>query len=90
MTQMSPASASHCGVLANPTSSPGVVGRRTVAVRDLAGIITRLHYVAEAELPRTVPADRAYVAAEAEMKAFRKRHANRRSSLAYNCLQTEE
>ena len=68
MIPMNPFVTSHCGVVANPTSSSWVMSRRTLAVRGLAGVITRLRYVAEAELPRIVPADSAYVATE--MKAF--------------------
>ena len=45
-----------------------VVGGRQVATTDIAGVLTRLPHVTEAELPAIVPEDRTYVAAE--MTAF--------------------
>jgi hypothetical protein len=49
-------------------ASRAVVGGRAVETKDIAGVLTRLAYVGENELPHIVPEDRAYVSAE--MTAF--------------------
>jgi hypothetical protein len=54
--------------LSDPSASTAVAGGRRIAVRDIRGVVTRLPWVTEAELPHIVPADSAYVAAE--MSAF--------------------
>ena len=54
--------------LAAPEDSAAVVGGRTVPVREITGVLTRLWAVGEADLPHVVPEDREYVAIE--MSAF--------------------
>jgi len=54
--------------LSDPAAARAVVNGRPVALRDIRGVITRLPWVTEAELPQIVSADRAYVASE--MSAF--------------------
>lgn len=54
--------------LGHPDSSTAVIAGRMVAARDIAGVVIRLPYVAQQDLARIDPADRAYVASE--MNAF--------------------
>lgn len=54
--------------LGTPAGSTAVLGGRTIAMKDIFGVLTRLPGVAETELGHIVPADRAYVASE--MTAF--------------------
>src|SRR5262245_56509315 len=49
-------------------ASTAIVGGREVPVGTITGVLTRLQYINEVELPHIVPADRDYVAAE--MTAF--------------------
>jgi hypothetical protein len=50
--------------LSNPSVSTAVVNGRRITVGEIDGVVTRLPWVTEAELPHIVPADSAYVAAE--------------------------
>jgi hypothetical protein len=54
--------------LANPSVSTAVVNGRRITVGEIDGVVTRLPWVTEADLPHIVPVDSAYVAAE--MSAF--------------------
>lgn len=54
--------------LADLENGAAVAAGETLPSRTLAGVLARLPWVAEYELPQIVPADRAYVAAE--MNAF--------------------
>lgn len=53
---------------ADPDGSVAVIGGELVAADEVTGVLTRLPYVPESELPRIAREDRAYVAAE--MTAF--------------------
>jgi hypothetical protein len=54
--------------LSNPLVSTAVVNGHRITVGEIHGVVTRLSWVTEAELPHIIPADTAYVAAE--MSAF--------------------
>lgn len=54
--------------LANPSVSTAVINGRPIAVSEIDGVVTRLPWVTQADLPHIVSADSAYVAAE--MSAF--------------------
>lgn len=54
--------------LGDPTNSTAVIDGRTIAARDIAGVLVRLPRVSERELGRIAREDRPYVAAE--MTAF--------------------
>jgi len=54
--------------LSDTQGSRAVIGGRPAGIGDIRGVVTRLPWVTEAELPQIVPSDRAYVAAE--MSAF--------------------
>jgi hypothetical protein len=56
----------HCVGLASEETA--VINKRTVPVREITGVLTRLPHVPEHELMHIIPADRAYAAAE--MTAF--------------------
>ncbi|WP_088888901.1 hypothetical protein [Leptolyngbya ohadii] len=68
---------------ANSPEAIGVVGGKTVAARQIRGVLTRLPAVTETELPQIVPSDRAYVAAE--MTAFLSGWLNSLSCPLLNC-----
>lgn len=55
-------------VLSDPENSTLVIGGRSVAANEIAGVLTRLPYVSERDLFRIAREDRRYVAAE--MTAF--------------------
>lgn len=54
--------------LSDPENSTLVIGGRSIAADEIAGVLTRLQYVSERELFRIAREDRRYVAAE--MTAF--------------------
>jgi hypothetical protein len=54
--------------LADPAAATAVIAGRPVAASEIRGVLIRLPWVTEDELPHIVPSDRSYVAAE--MSAF--------------------